>query len=342
VTNRTAVAVSFCLKSATPTVLEPREFRIDAGDCVPIPLAEPARMIFRSADQPKEYLTVPGGLYYVGKRPDGQVDVGQIALSASDGSEFGTPGAVVITANRPVEDSSPSIVTIPIKILFDDAESLPRPIWEARMRKRFDAASRLFKKYCFVEFQIVAVDSWHSDAELLRFDDSFAEFERLVSPAPARVAIGFAAGQHKKVHDPHLGGTRGPLHSHLLIREHVNKNSERECLEVLVHELGHYLGAVHSPEQNTVMRTILGDRQSRAARFRVVFDPLNTMAMCLVSQELSAQPEVRFRQLPPSTRAGLREIYTDLARALPGDPAAPQYLVWLGQTQRNLKTPGRH
>jgi hypothetical protein len=247
---------------------------------------------------------------------------------------------VVIKANRPPDDSSPATVTIPIKILFDDAESVPRVTWEARMRKRFDAASRLFKKYCFVEFQIVAVDCWHSDPELLRFEDAFAEFERLVSPAPARVAIGFVAGQHKKVHDHHLGGTRGPLHSHLLIREHVNKNSERECLEVLVHELGHYLGAVHSPERNTVMRTILGDRQSRAARFRVVFDPLNTMAMCLVSQELSARPEVRFGQLPPSTRSELREIYTDLARALPGDPAAPQYLLWLGQTQRNLKTPG--
>jgi matrixin len=122
------------------------------------------------------------------------------------------------------------------------------------------------------------------------------------------------------------GGTRGPLHTHLLIREHVNKNSERESLELVVHELGHFLGAVHSPEQNTVMRTILGDRQARDTRFRVVFDPLNTMAMCLVSQELAARPEVRFRQLTPPTRAELRAIYADLARAIPNDPAARQYL----------------
>src|SRR4029079_317549 len=133
--------------------------------------------------------------------------------------------------------------------------------------------------------------------------------------------------------------TRGPLHSHLLIREHVNKNSERECLEVLVHELGHYLGAVHSPEQNTVMRTILGDRQSRAARFRVVFDPLNTMAMCLVGEELSTRPDVQFRQLLPSTRAELHAIYSDLARALPNDPAAAQYLIWLGAPERSPLTP---
>lgn len=295
-------------------------------------------MVFQSAGQPREYLIRPAGLYYFGNKPDGQIDVGQISLSTSEGTAIEEPS--VITTNRPAEDSSPTTVTIPIKILFDDAEDLPLPNWEARMRKRFDAASRLFKKYCFVEFQIVGVDSWHSDPELLRFDDKFKEFERLVSPAPARAAIGFVAGQSKKVHDHHLGGTRGPLHSHLLIREHVNKNSERECLEVLVHELGHYLGAVHSPEQNTVMRTILGDRQSRAARFRVVFDPLNTMAMCLVSQELSARPEVRFRQLTPSTRAELYAIYSDLARALPGDPAAPQYLRWLGEPQRNLQTPG--
>jgi len=44
-------------------------------------------------------------------------------------------------------------------------------------------------------------------------------FERLVSPAPARVAIGFLAGQGKKLQDHHLGGTRGPLHSHLLTEQ---------------------------------------------------------------------------------------------------------------------------
>ncbi len=312
---------------------------IDAGDCVPIPLAEPAHMAFQSAGQPKKYLVAPGGLYYFGNKPDKQLDVGQIALSTTGTTVADKTRSVAITANKKTDDLPPPTVVIPIKILYDDAEVLSRPLWEARMRKRFEAASLLFKKYCFVEFQIVAIDSWHSDPTRTRLDDALKEFERLVGPAPARVAIGFTARQHKMLKDHNLGGTRWPLHTHLLIREHVNKNSERECLELLVHELGHFLGAAHSPEQNTVMRTILGDRQARATRFRVVFDPLNTMAMCLVSQELAKRPEVRFHRLTPSTQSELRMIYVDLARAIPNDPAAPQFLRWAGGTQRNLQGP---
>ena len=305
---------------------------IEAGDCVPIPLGESAQLAFQSAGQTKKYLVVPGGLYYFGKKPDGEVDAGRIALSTAEATAASLPEAVAITVNKPTSELPQPTVVIPVKILFDDAEVLSRPVWEARARKRFDAASLLFKKYCFVEFRIVAVDSWHSDPALARLDEAFDEFERLVAPAAGRVAIGFTARQHKKLQDHHLGGTRGPLHTHLLVREHVNKNSEGECLEVLVHELGHYLGAAHSPEQNTVMRTILGDRQARAAKFRVVFDPLNTMVMCLVSQELATRPEVRFRQLSPATQTELRMIYAALAGALPSDPTAPKFLQWLSET----------
>src|SRR4029079_1364771 len=74
VTNRTAVAISLSLEPVAPPVVRPREFRIDAGDCVPIPLAEPARMVFESACRPREYRIAPAGLYYFGKKPDGQID----------------------------------------------------------------------------------------------------------------------------------------------------------------------------------------------------------------------------------------------------------------------------
>ena len=40
------------------------------------------------------------------------------------------------------------------------------------------------------------------------------------------------------------------------------------------HELGHFLGSVHSPEADSVMRPVLGDRQSRSVKFRVGFDPV--------------------------------------------------------------------
>jgi hypothetical protein len=339
VTNRTPAAVSFRLEAAAASAFGPRDFAIEAGDCIPIPLAAPADMQFQSAGQARKYRVAPGGLYYFGKKPDGSFDVGQIALSGGAGAAVAWPAGIAVP-DLP-EDVSPPVVVIPVKILFDDAEILSRAAWEVRLRKRFDEVSRLFRKYCFVEFKVVAVDRWNSSESLTRLEDAFEEFERLVDPAPARVAIGFSARQRKRLQDRHLGGTRGPLHTHMLIREHVNRNSERESLEILVHELGHFLGAAHSPEKNTVMRTILGDRQARVARFRVVFDPLNTMAMCLVSQELALRPDVRFWQLAPATTSALGAIYADLAHAMPGDPAAPEYLRRLAVGQPNRQLPAR-
>jgi hypothetical protein len=340
VTNRTAASVSIRLETAAASALGPRDLVVEAGDCIPIPLAAPADLQFQSTSQTRTVRVAPGGLYYFGKKPDGSVDVGQIALSKnSAGAETARPTGLAV--NGPVEEAPRPLVVIPVKILYDDAETLPRAAWESRLRKRFEKASRLFKKYCFVEFDVVAVDRWSSSESLTRLEDAFDEFERLVDPAPARVAIGFTARQRKRLQDRHLGGTRGPLHTHMLIREHVNKNSERESLEILVHELGHFLGAAHSPESNTVMRTILGDRQARAARFRVVFDPLNTIAMCLVSQELAVRPDVRFWQLPPATSRALGAIYADLAQAMPGDPAAPEYLRRIAGSQPSWPLPVR-
>jgi len=341
VTNRTAASVSLRLETAAASALGPRDLVIEAGDCIPIPLAAPADMQFQSAGQTRKYRVAPGGLYYFGKKPDGSIDVGQIALSQNAAGAAAAARPTGLAASEPPEEPARPVVVIPVKILFDDAEILSRAAWEARLRKRFDEVSRLFRKYCFVEFNVVAVDRWSSSESLTRLEDAFEEFERLVDPAPARVAIGFTARQRKRLQDRHLGGTRGPLHTHMLIREHVNRNSERESLEILFHELGHFLGAAHSPEKNTVMRTILGDRQARVARFRVVFDPLNTMAMCLVSQELALRADVRFWQLAPATSSALGAIYTDLAHAMPSDPAAPEYLRRLAGRQPTPLLPER-
>ena len=139
-----------------------------------------------------------------------------------------------------------------------------------------------------------------------------------------------------------MAGTRGALQRHLLVREWVNHNSEPERLEVLCHELGHFLGAAHSPESNSLMRAILGDRKARLVKFEIGFDPLNTLAMCLVSQELRGQGDGN-QQAPAepaatalatkslssmslTTRRELLRIYAELARATPGDTTASSYL----------------
>ena len=145
-------------------------------------------------------------------------------------------------------------------------------------------------------------------------------------PRDTAVAIGFTGQRPRNVRIEHLGGTRGPLHSHLLVREGVNRNTEAEHLEVLVHELGHYLGAAHSPEPTSVMRGVLGDRRARAAKFAIQFDPLNTLAMCLVSQELEARPLGQLSEASPRAQVELLRLYRELDHALPNDPTAKRYL----------------
>ncbi len=99
----------------------------------------------------------------------------------------------------------------------------------------------------------------------------------------------------------------------------------------MLHELGHFLGAVHSPEGDAVMRPLLGDRQSRLVKFQIHFDPLNALAMNLVTEEMRERHVNSFAELSLATKARLAPIYMQIAKAMPDDPAAPQYLNMLGR-----------
>ncbi len=180
---------------------------------------------------------------------------------------------------------------------------------------------------------MVAVGTWHSEDGARDLGQLITEFERTVKPAPARLAIGWT-GQYQALRgERHMGGTRGPFRPHVLIREWGHQIAEPDRLEMLVHELGHFLGAVHSAEGRSVMRPDIGDRQARARSFHIGFDAPNTLAMYLVGEELRSRalPLVHLCQLPPASKDRLRGVYRLLAAALPDDPAAPRYLAMLDQ-----------
>ena len=128
--------------------------------------------------------------------------------------------------------------------------------------------------------------NWTSDPAIRSFDQSLMEFAQKVRPFPARLAIGFTTHYEWVRGEMHLGGTHGALASHILIRESPGQVSEPERLEVLVHELGHFLGAAHTSDKTSVMRPKLGDRQSAAKTFRIGFDAPNTLIMCLMAEEM--------------------------------------------------------
>jgi hypothetical protein len=170
---------------------------------------------------------------------------------------------------------------------------------------------------------------WQSDNAIDEFELSLREFEQNVRPRDAQIAIGFTSQYEVVRGRTHMGGTRGPMHSHILLREWSQHVSEAERLELLVHELGHYLGAVHSPESTSVMRPVLGDRQARAKAFRIALDPLNALAMNVVGEEISNRGITSFSQLSVPSRERLEMIYSTIAEAMPTDPAVQSYLEFL-------------
>ncbi len=296
----------------------PRTAVIAPGELAAIPCVGLTQMAFRTDDQEGAYLLDANCAYFFAPNDEGVVELQKIGLGGDERTFSGT-GVVH-------SEQLDKVVEIPVKLLVDDDERAARRYWEARLRQRIDAASDILEKHCRVRFKVAAIEAWDSDDSQNQFPESMREFEREVNPEPARLAIGFTSQYGERAPGAHLGGTRGPLHPYILIREASQGMSEAERLEVLLHELGHYLGAVHSPERDSAMRPQLGDQQARATRFRIGFDPVNALALNLFADELRARGVADVGGLSAATRFRLQQIYSALDKVMPNDPAPRQYL----------------
>lgn len=309
--NRTDREVTFSLQ---PADLPAREYKVVAGDLVAAPMIGKVHVAFDEGKLRRKVFLDANSAYYLVAAKDGGRELLQIDLGGTERTSRGTGVAR--------EESFEEMTTLPVKILVDEDERAATKVWQERLKKRLANASAVFEKYCRVKLEVVEIATWQSDNRVNDFEKSLQEFEQEVVAAPARVAIGFTSQYEIPQGRVHLGGTRGPLHSHILIREWSQHISESERLEVLIHELGHVLGCAHSPDQNSVMRPMLGDRKSRSVSFRIGFDPPNMVAMSLVAEELRMRKIRNINDLSPATVLRLREIYAAIDKALPTDPAA--------------------
>ena len=191
-----------------------------------------------------------------------------------------------------------------------------------------------------MRFEVVAVGNWSSDPAIRSFDQSLMEFVQKVRPFPARLAIGFTSRYEWVRGEMHLGGTHGALASHVLIRESPGQVSEPERLEVLVHELGHFLGAAHTSDKASVMRPKLGDRQAGLKAFRIGFDAPNTLIMCLMAEELRTRHIWHPSVLSPAAKSAVRGAYMALAQTIPQDPVSTSSLESLGPPPAQAAPPG--
>jgi matrixin len=314
-TNRTSILIT---GQISPLAAVPFPVKLAPADVLPVFVDGRAYINFTSRGEAKRYLLDANSAYYFGESAKGMVDLQKIGLGEDKNSGEGR--------TLPGRAGSAPMTVIPVKILVDEEQPLKQAVWERQLRARVASASAILEKYARVELKVVAADTWTTDNSITDFFESLGEFEHKVKPFPAQLAIGFTSQYQMVTGRVHLAGTRGPLSTHIFVREWSQHISEPERLELLVHELGHFLGAAHSPEPTSVMRPVLGNKQAVRVEFQVRFDPVNALIIGMVGEEMGRRKIQRWSQLTPGTKDRLRQIYGALAQTLPTDPAAGAFI----------------
>jgi len=331
--NRTGAVVSFGVQRQDGTKTS---HELPAKELVSIPVTGPVEIRFGPKHATEPLLIDPNSVCFFHERKPGQLELNRIGFAA-DVAKSAVPGEKLAssaaelpkTAPPPKQNGDPAagnICKIPVKIFVDDEEPFVRKRWEARLRSRVERASDILEHHCRVRFEVVAADTWDSDNDEQDFSKMLAEFEREVRVEPAALAIGFSSQRRILQRATRLGGTFAPLRRFILIREWSKNMGEGERLEVLLHELGHYLGATHSPESDSAMRPILNDGKANLRSFRLGYDPVNTLIMCLVGDEIRTHNVRYLYQLSPTSRHQLKSIYREIAKITPNERATLRLL----------------
>ena len=298
--------------------------RIEPGDSIPLVATSGVHVsAVEGGVRTPEQALAPNSAYAISADPAGGLRTLQpIRLGQTP------PAAWAATPTTPLE--LPDSDVIKVKIVVDDDEVRQRRAWEPIIRERIDKVSAALEATCGMKLRVVAIEEWDSDDSQRDFFTTLGEFEREVLPAPADVAIAFSSQYDIASGRVHLGGTRQPLHTHILLKERSRNVLEPERTELLAHEIGHYLGATHSPEPKSVMRPVIGQGVQRVAGARLQYDAPNALLMSMLAEELRQKNIADVTGLSPETRRRMQEIYAAVNPALPDDPAAAQYVQIMG------------
>ena len=346
--NWTPVKVDYTLRQA-----DGRQSRqsIAPTDVTSIPTTGPIEVTLGEGPAEHSYQLNVNTIHYLGIR-NGQPELIHLKLPGVDDKAEARTQPPSQAAHPPAEAVPPGqtqpgqaqpaegVYKIPVAILIDSADPRIQAIWEKRVRKRLAETSDIFEHHCHVRFEVVKVGNWVADPVVRSFDQALMEFAQKVRPFPARLAIGFTTHYEWVPGEMHLGGTHGALASHVLIRESPGQVSEPERLEVLVHELGHFLGSAHTSDKNSVMRPKLGDKRSVANSFRIGFDAANTLVMCLMAEEMRTRHIWHPSMLSPAAKSAVRGAYMALAQTIPKDPVSTSSIESLGPPPAAAEPPG--
>lgn len=286
----------------------PRKIVLNVGESRPIQCGKSVTIAYTDQEGPKALRLEPYNAYWFVEKPKIGWELMTIQLAGKAPSDRDVPDAI--------PDARP--LRIPVKLMVDETERRTRQVWSRVLKKRLEAASEIMQREAGVVFEVAENEDWRGDPQAASLESLAMDFENRIDPKPGVIAIGFTSRQFpgEGKGEVRFAVSRGMFATRLLIREDQPR-SEPERTEVLVQQLGRYLGAVASPDPISVMRPKLGDGHAIHARWRIGFDPLNCLALNIVSEELRKGPRKPLAEWPEPTQVRLARVYATLQGAVP-------------------------
>jgi O-antigen ligase/VanZ family protein len=288
---------------------------------------------FWFADDAENGYRLRGGCAYAFFRssPDLPLELHRLGLNDEqawlDGETEGKPDA---SARATDSDDQPGndgelAPLVQVTLAFDASQSVDLESWQRELRTTLEKASQVISSQCGVRFEAADFRIWQSDRSLADFDAAWRDFASGVPGEPGKLVVGFTTRILRNSTCLGFPKTAGPLTSHLLIFAGPTPANERERLQNLLHALGHYLGAAHSPESDSIMRSAFG-HGATDTRANLRFDPINALAVALVGEEFGNSAPQNLSELEPRLRQRLASVYGTLTEAVPHDPLAERFL----------------
>ncbi|MGB6042806.1 MAG: M12 family metallo-peptidase, partial [Pirellulales bacterium] len=245
---------------------------------------------------------------------------------------FGTSTPLSAPADRAGADwkvtGKPGVIRV--KILVDENDVRRSSNWRAKIKQRIEVASKVLEYYCHTRLEVQSYDRWVIDDDVADFEQALTQFEKTVRTDDTDIALGFTSQFALDRKMSHAGGIRGPLRSHILIRDHGLRVSDKGRLEFLLHELGHFFGAAHSPNGNSLMRPVLGDGKANRRDFPLAYDAYNALAMNIFAEQWRRRGVRGIASLEGEARHQLADIYSAMSRLYTSDDTALTLILQVG------------
>ncbi|MFO0847766.1 MAG: hypothetical protein U0871_04285 [Gemmataceae bacterium] len=314
---------------------KPVKVVLEPGESRAFPVGRQTELGFTAAGKPVRYKLTPYTAYLFTAEDD------RVSLHGIE-----TPGRLPDVTDVPEGPPAPQPpLRVTVKVLVDDADVRSKAVAQQAVRERVAAASAILEQQCGVRLDVVEAGDWKSDPRATDMIELLKGFEKWVGPAPADLAIGFTSrlggkGSPRAEEGTVAGCTRGPLATHILVRE-TGARTDPEKLEILLHELAHRFGAAHSPDPGSVMRPRLADGLATAARFRIGLDPMNALAVAVWADEIRTGQLKRWDDLRSPARGRLKVIYRALAAATENDTVARDYASMIDRIEERAEANAR-